>query len=88
MNILLIDDHETLVDGIRNWVAKIQPEANFYYAQTAKAVHALVYQKEINVVICDLELNQDPEIDGFNLIEKLLEFEPRIKVIAYTGFNS
>ena len=88
MNILIIDDHEMIADGVINRVQKVFKNANCFFANNIRHAYALLHQHEMELVICDLEFENEPQHDGFYIIEKLLELEPRTKAIALTHYNS
>lgn len=43
---------------------------------------------DIHLILCDLEFNNEEDIDGFYIIKNIQAFEPRIKCIALTNYNS
>jgi DNA-binding NarL/FixJ family response regulator len=88
MNVLIIDDHEMFSQGIINRVQKVFKNAKCYFANNVRSAYALLHQYQMDLVICDLEFDNDPQHDGFYMIEKLLELEPKTKVIALTHYNS
>ena len=88
MNILLIDDHELIAEGVKKRINKIFPEATCLFADNIRLAYALMHQHQIDLIICDLEFDKDQEHDGFYIIDKILELEPRAKVIALTHYNS
>lgn len=88
MNILIIDDHEIVSDGIIKRLKKVLPNASCYYASNIRLAYALMHQVDVELVICDLEFENEPDKDGFYIVEKILSLEPRIKIIALTHYNS
>ena len=47
-----------------------------------------IRETSIDLIFCDLEFSGETEVDGFYIIKSILEFEPRIKAIALTNYNS
>lgn len=88
MNILIIDDHQILKEGIINRFEKIVPEATCHFVDNIRSALSKMQCIKIDLILCDLEFNNDPEFDGFYFINNVLEFEPRTKAIAYTNYNS
>lgn len=88
MNILIIDDHTVLEEGIKKRVLKVVPEANCYFSDNVRSAIGKTQEIKIDLILCDLEFNNDPKNDGFFIIKSILNFEPRIKAIAYTNYNS
>lgn len=88
MNILIIDDHQILEEGIKKRVLKVIPNAKCYFADNVRSAIAKTQEIKIDLILCDLEFNNDPNNDGFFIIKSILNFEPRTKAIAYTNYNS
>lgn len=88
MNILIIDDHQIIEEGTKNWLLKIFINAKCNFVDNTRSATAILHQQKIDLIICDLDLKNDEENDGFKFIKKLLQFEPRTKAIAYTGYES
>lgn len=88
MNVLIIDDHQILEEGIKKRVLKIFPNATCYFADNVRSAIAKTQEVKIDLILCDLEFNNDQKNDGFFIIKSILNFEPRTKAIAYTNYNS
>ncbi len=87
INILVIDDYEMTAEGIISRIKKVFPKVNCYYASNVRSAYAALHHK-MDLIICDLEFEKEPEHDGFFIIKNLLTLEPRTKAIALTHFNS
>lgn len=88
MNILIIDDHPIIEEGLKSRILKIIPTAKFFFADNLRNTISVIHKSTIELVFCDLEFNNTPEIDGFIIAEKILEQNPSIKIIAHTNYNS
>ncbi len=88
MNILIIDDHPFIKEGIEARVKKVMPKAHCFFAANSRIAISRIHEVSIDLIFCDLEFSNETNIDGFTIIESILEFEPRIKVIALTNYNS
>lgn len=88
MTILIIDDYELIAEGIIKRTQKVFPNANCIFANNIRTAYALLYQKKVDLIICDLEFDNDTENNGFDFIKKILSIEPRTKAIALTHYNS
>lgn len=88
MNVLIIDDHQILEDGIKKRIVKVFPNAICFFADNVRTAIAKTQEIKIDLILCDLEFNNDPKNDGFFIIKSILKFEPRTKAIAYTNYNS
>lgn len=88
MTILIVDDHAVIEEGLKSRVLKIIPNAEFVFAKKLRNAIALLRKWPIELVFCDLEFNNSPEIDGFVIAQKLLQKKPNLKIIAHTNYNS
>lgn len=88
LNILIIDDHEIIAEGVNTRIKKILPDANCFFAENSRIALMKLNEKRIDLIICDLSFRNDIERDGFYIIKHILGFEPKIKSIAYTSFDS
>ncbi len=81
--ILLVDDEEELLD-----IGKEMLEMNNYQTLTATSGEAAIEQyaanrDRIDLVILDINM---PGMGGFRCLDKLLEIDPKLKVIVSTGY--
>lgn len=88
MNVLIIDDHPIIEEGLKSRVLKIIPDAKIYFAVNFRNAISAIHKYKIELVFCDLEYNNTPEIDGFIIAEKILLQNPSLKIIAHTNYNS
>ena len=88
MNILIIDDHELVKEGIETRVKKVMPKAICHFAANGRMALSKIHDTPIDLIFCDLEFNNETSIDGFYIMKSILEFETRIKAIALTNYNS
>jgi len=88
MNVLLIDDHPIIEEGLKSRVLQVLPNAQCFFAKTSREAIACVHQQEIHLIFSDLEFNNQPETDGFTIIASILKKHPKVKVIAHTNYNS
>jgi two-component system response regulator NreC len=82
INILLVEDHNLVRDGIKNLLIN---ETDFYVADTAangkEALGKLEAGLDVSLVLTDITM---PELNGFELTKALREKYPDIKVIILT----
>jgi DNA-binding NarL/FixJ family response regulator len=88
MNILIIDDHEILKEGLIKRINKIIPNANCLFTTSIRNTIAKINQTKIDLIISDLEFDLDSDLDGFYLIKNIKQLEPNIKAIALSTHNS
>ena len=87
MNILIIDDHEIVVEGIKARIKKVFPDCKCTYAQNFRSAYADLSHNQFDIILCDLEFD-DEDYNGFDLIKNLLNLEPKAKLIAHTHHYS
>nr|BBH93900.1 DNA-binding response regulator [Thermogemmatispora argillosa] len=85
IRILLADDHPIVREGLRA-VLETQPD----FAVVAEAANGLetvarARETQPDVVLLDLEM---PVLDGVEAIRRLLELEPKPRVIVFTAFDN
>ncbi|MBW2170103.1 MAG: response regulator, partial [Deltaproteobacteria bacterium] len=83
--ILLVDDEETILDIVRNMLAR-----SGYTVITAKsgeeAIEVYRAEKEdIDLVILDVNM---PGMGGHKCLKELLEIDPEVKVVIATGYTA
>lgn len=88
MNILIIDDHAIIEEGLKKRIIKVLPDATFYFAENLRNTISIINTVNINLIFCDLEFNNSDIIDGFDICDKILKHNPEAKVIAHTNYNS
>ncbi len=88
MNILIIDDHTFLKEGIESRILQVIPNANCFFTSNIKGALVKVIEDKIDLVFCDLEFDNDENYDGFYFTREALKLVPHIKVIAFTNYNS
>jgi len=90
IEILIIDDHEIVKQGVINRVKSCFSEGAVicYFSFTIRNAIATINQHNIDIIISDLEFENSSEIDGFGLLLKLKEIQPEVKSIALTHFHS
>ena len=79
--IMVVDDHELVLRGIRQILEQSFPDACIITADTGeKAVRELAYRK-VGLVTVDLEL---PDMSGFNLIDHIRAEHPDVRILVNT----
>ncbi len=80
-NLLVVDDHELVLRGIRQILEQAFPNTHIHTACTGEETLRLIKQKCFDLVSVDLEL---PDMSGFNLIDHLRVESPCTKVLVNT----
>ena len=85
--IIVADDHPVVVIGISK---ALSMEADFKVVATAETVGGLldVLQREpCDVILCDYSFDADPAQDGLGLLEKLIRFYPKAKIVVLSSHD-
>ncbi|GAB7088749.1 response regulator transcription factor [Marinifilum fragile] len=85
MNIVVIEDHHLLKKASAELLTEMYPDANiesFTYPSKAKAY---IQNREIHLMLVDLEYNNKE--DGIAFIKELKKIRKELKCIAYTSHN-
>ncbi|WP_376793629.1 response regulator [Thermogemmatispora sp.] len=85
IRILLADDHPIVREGLRA-VLETQPDLSVV-AEAANGLETIAQARETrpDIVLLDLEM---PVLDGVEAIRRLLELEPKPRVIVFTAFDN
>ena len=84
LQMLLVDDHQMLIDGIK---LLLQNEADIHIvAEAHNGLEALeiLNTKTIDFVITDISM---PQMSGIELTRKIKDLYPEIKILVLTMFN-
>ncbi len=85
LKILFIDDHSGLRDSLSYLLERKNSSFKFYLAgDSERAAVCLKANPEIQIAVVDLNLNGE---DGLDIIDKLRQLRPDIKIIIYTMYN-
>ncbi|MFD2369335.1 response regulator [Brevibacillus sp. GCM10020057] len=83
MEILLVDDHRSVVEGTKMLIES-EPDMNVTIEADVYAVPDLVRLKKFDVMLFDLYM---PNINGADLTRKVLEYVPDAVILIYSGFD-
>lgn len=78
MNILLVDDHAILMDGVKSLLEKDGKPVAFK-ANNAEEALAIIKSNDIDLMITDFNM---PGMDGLSLIHTIKRFSTSIKIIV------
>lgn len=87
MNILVVDDHEEILEGIKSRILHFHPNAICHFATKSRDALFIARGNNIDLLLTDLEFKND-ENDGWHILGKILQVNPKIKSIAYTTHGS
>lgn len=82
LSILLVDDDESIVDGIRRSLRAVRNEVRVDFATSAEDALASLERARPNVVVTDLRM---PGVDGVALLRRIEEIDPSVVRIVLSG---
>lgn len=80
-DLLLVDDHALIIQGIKYIASNIENVKDIYTASTGKEAMELINQHRFDLYILDMEL---PDSDGFELIQYILDKDKEAKILIDT----
>ncbi|WP_126425209.1 response regulator transcription factor [Brevibacillus marinus] len=83
MEILLVDDHRSVVEGTKMLIES-EPDMNVTIETDVYYVCDLVRLKKFDVILFDLYM---PNINGADLARKVLDVVPDAVILIYSGFE-
>ncbi len=88
IKILIIDDHDIISEGTKSRIKKILPNCECFFSTNVRSAYSILRYNEVDLILCDLEFDKEPQHDGFYIIKQILSLEPRAKLIAFTHYLS
>jgi two-component system, NarL family, competent response regulator ComA len=83
MDILLVDDHRSVVEGTKMLIES-EPDMNVTIETDVFLVPDLVRLKEFDVMLLDLYM---PNMNGADLTRRILSHVPNAVILIYSGFE-
>jgi len=84
-NILIVDDHQIIIDGLKLLLKRVPNIDNIYEALSGEATIETVNTTAVDLVLLDINL---PDKSGFEVCIELKKQHKNIKVIALTMFGN
>ncbi|HBX51319.1 MAG: hypothetical protein A2275_04635 [Bacteroidetes bacterium RIFOXYA12_FULL_35_11] len=84
INILVVDDHQIFIDGIKLVLRKAGNIKVVAQALSGKQAIEIVSQQQIDLVLTDIQM---PEMSGTELIKWIKKEFPQIKILVLTSYN-
>ena len=81
MNILIVDDHKIVIDGLQTLLKGEHNISGIYEALTGEQALDIIGREEITLVLLDINL---PGLNGFEVCRKIKSSDRAAKVIALT----
>ena len=85
INILLVDDHQIVIDGLKTLLEGEPDINNIYQALNGEQTVQTVKNEPINLILLDINL---PDKSGFEICKSIKSQQPEIGVIALTMHNN
>ncbi len=84
MKILIADDHQFIVEDLKDELAELMPDALCMGTSDPNEILPLFRQHRFDIVFMDIEM---PGTNGIHLAQKILEEEPLTNIIYITGYT-
>ncbi|MFK8004993.1 MAG: response regulator [Saprospiraceae bacterium] len=84
-NILLVDDHQIVIDGLKLLLEEVPNIENIYEALSGEGTIKTVNTNAVDLVLLDINL---PDKSGFEVCTELKKQHKNIKIIALTMFGN
>lgn len=89
IKILIADDHEVFIHGlIEKRLKPLSLDLEIFEAHNYRQAVAIAHETTIDLLICDIEFDNDPERNGQFILSFFRDRFPKMKSIAYTSYNS
>ncbi len=84
IKVLIADDHNLMIDGIKTAIADIQDIQIVAEARDGLEVLKILKDQDIDVVLMDINM---PLMDGLECTKEVTQQFPKVKTIALTQYN-
>ena len=87
MNILLIDDHKLFAKSLSVALDEYPEIEQFYIAQDIADLENMLREKEVDIILLDINLGSLTSIDGLKVASKLRQSYANAKIVILTGYD-
>ena len=87
INILLVDDHTLFAKSLSVALDGYNEIEHFYSTQDIQGIGQMVCDKNIDIILMDINLGNLSDTDGLEIASNLLKSSPMVKVIVLTGYD-
>ncbi len=81
MTILLVDDHQVVLEGIKSLLQVSIPGAQIFLARTTQEATCVLQSRKVDALVCDLELKQD---SGMAFVRTVRATYPSCRIVIHT----
>jgi DNA-binding NtrC family response regulator len=86
MVVLIVDDEDVIIKAIKSaWKNTNLPKSELIIAENGKKAIEIVENKNVNIVILDLNL---PDIYGVEIVKKIKNIRPCTKILMISGVGT
>lgn len=85
VNILIVDDHKVLRQGLKKMLAPLKKELNIQITEADSGGQAIlkINHKDFDIIIMDYKMS---DTTGLETIRRILRFKPRMKIIILSNY--
>lgn len=84
---MLVDDHILFSKSLSVALDEYTEIEQFYTTQEIQNLEQIIYEKNIDIVLLDINLGNLSNADGLEIAFHLLKSNPAIKIIILTGYD-
>lgn len=84
LDILIVDDHQMILEGIRSFIAGQFPNSNILLASTHKEIIQILHKRSIEILLLDLVLGEE---DSRTFLDQLLQLRPEMKIVVISSLE-
>lgn len=84
LNVLIVDDHEIVREGLKRVLSQSLSEVTFVDAGTGQSALDAVHKQELHIAILDINL---PDKDGLELLKEIKLLRPNLPVLILSLYE-
>lgn len=87
INILLVDDHSLFAKSLSITLDEYTEIEQFYVTQDIQSIDKIICERNIDIILMDINLGKLSNIDGLEIASNILEKYNEVKIIMLTGYD-
>ncbi|MDE7422855.1 MAG: response regulator transcription factor [Lachnospiraceae bacterium] len=87
INILLVDDHSLFAKSLSVTLDEYNEIEQFYVTQDIQSIDKIICDRNIDIILMDINLGKLSNIDGLEIASNILEKYNDVKIIVLTGYD-